>query len=102
VGAAPGRPDEAWMQAADVIVARHRSRLRARRWAGRVRRRYPGCSVALGWHPTGRWCVVAVAGLPRAAGTDDELAALGRAVFAAWAHWQVRRRLRAGRAVDRS
>lgn len=102
VVAVDGRDDESWMQAADVVVARHRSRLRARRWAGRVRRRYPGCSVALSRHSGGRWCVVAVAGSPFAAGEDEELAAIGRAVFVAWVHWQVERHLRPRRAGGRT
>jgi hypothetical protein len=98
VVAVEGQDDPAWVQAADVVVAPHRSRRRARRWIHRVRRRYPGCTVAVGWQRAGRWCVLGVpglvvvaagAGLPRSA---DDVAAFGRAVFAAWLYCHAGRR----------
>jgi len=94
VVAVEGHDEAAWVQAADVVVARHRSRRRARRWVRRVRHRYPGCTVAVGWDRSGRWCVLGVHdlvvvaagrhGLPRSAA---DVAAFGRAVFAAWLYW---------------
>jgi hypothetical protein len=97
VVAVDGHDGRAWVQAADVVVGRHRSRRRARRWVRRVRHRYPGCTVAVGRHPAGRWCVIGVPGLvlvaagpglPRSAAG---VAALGRAVFAAWLYWHAGR-----------
>jgi hypothetical protein len=98
VVAVAGRDDEARVQAADVVVARHLSRRAARRWVRQVRLRYPGCSVAVGAHRRGRWCVVGVHGLvvvttgqavPRSAAG---VAAFGRAVFVAWLCWHAGRR----------
>jgi hypothetical protein len=94
VVAVAGHDDEAWVQAADVVVARHRSRRAARRWVRHVRLRYPGCSVAISAHRGGRWCVVGVHELvvvttghavPRSAAG---VAAFGRAVFVALLCWR--------------
>jgi len=88
-----GHADRAWVQAADVVVSRHRSRHRARRWVRRVPHRYPGCTVAVGGHRAGRWCVIGVPGLvvvvagPGLPRSPAGVAALGRAVFAAWLYW---------------
>lgn len=90
--------DEAWVQAADVVVARHRSRRAARRWVRHVRLRYPGCSVVVGAHRGGRWCVVGVRGLDAVAAgqavprSTAGVAAFGRAVFAAWLYWHAGQR----------
>ena len=48
-----------WMQAADVVVGQHRSRRRARRWANAIRHTYPGCTLAISRHRSGRWWLVA-------------------------------------------
>jgi hypothetical protein len=53
--------DRAWLQAADVMIGRHRTRRAARRWVASVHRRYPGCVVAVSRHRRDRWCLV---GLP--------------------------------------
>jgi hypothetical protein len=48
----------AWLQAADVIVGEHRDRRRACAWVVSIRRRFPGCAVAVAWSRQGRWLVV--------------------------------------------
>jgi len=50
--------DHVWLQAADVIVGRHRTRRAGRRWISTIRRRYPGCVVAVTRGRRGRWCLV--------------------------------------------
>jgi predicted dithiol-disulfide oxidoreductase (DUF899 family) len=50
-----------WLQAADILLARHRTLWLARQWLAITRRRYPGCTVAVSQQRGGRWCLV---GLP--------------------------------------
>lgn len=59
VVAVDGLSPREWMQAADVVVAQHRSRRSARRWAEAIQRSYPGCTLAISRHRSGRWCLVA-------------------------------------------
>jgi hypothetical protein len=58
VVAVEGLSSREWLQAADVIVGRHRTRRAARRWATATRRRYPGCVLTVSRHRRGRWFVV--------------------------------------------
>jgi hypothetical protein len=95
VVAVDGKARREWLQAADVVVGRHRSRRSARRWVAGVWRRFPGCTVALSWHPSARRCVVGfrdhpyVVSVSGCHATDDSSAGrLGRIAFTAW----VRRR----------
>lgn len=53
--------DREWLQAADIVLARHRTLRCARRWLGSARRHYPGATVVMSRHRRGRWCLV---GLP--------------------------------------
>lgn len=55
VVAVDGLSPREWLQAADVVVAQHRSRRSARRWANAIRHRYPGCTLAISRHRSGRW-----------------------------------------------
>lgn len=87
----------AWMQAADVVIGHHRSARSARRWMNTIHDRYPGCTLAISRHPSGRWCLVGVAGFRGRFATvrsthSARLPAaeeLGRVVFQAWVLWQI-------------
>lgn len=50
-----------WLQAADILLARHRTLWLARHWLRLTRRRYPGVTVVVSSQRRGRWCLV---GLP--------------------------------------
>jgi hypothetical protein len=50
-----GENTRAYLQASDVIVGKHRSVRRARRWLAEIHRSYPGCVVAVARHSRGRW-----------------------------------------------
>jgi hypothetical protein len=58
VVAVDGLSSREWLQAADVIVGRHRTRRAARRWVTATRRRYPGCALTVSRHRRGRWLVI--------------------------------------------
>ncbi len=62
VVAVDGLSTREWLQAADVIVGRHRTHRAARCWATATRRHYPGCVLAVSLHLRGRWMVIGVCG----------------------------------------
>jgi hypothetical protein len=88
VVAVDGASARAWLQAADVIVGQHRTRHGARRWVASVRRRYPGCVVAVTRQRRGGWCLVGLPGrvfVVRGGGFDAAMTArIGRAAYHVW------------------
>ncbi|MCT2586930.1 hypothetical protein [Actinophytocola gossypii] len=87
-----------WAQAADILIARHRTGWFARRWLSVARRRYPGCVVVVSRQRAGRWCLVGlpdgvrvrlVRGRPWSA---EDAVRLGRSVYGAWLGPQWNRR----------
>ena len=56
------RSSREWLQAADIVITRHRNPWRAMRWAGTVRRRLPGCTVAVSRIGSGRWYTIGLPG----------------------------------------
>ena len=80
--------ERAWLQAADVIVGRHRTRRGARRWVTSIRRQFPGCVVAVSRSRHGRWLVLGWPGpttLVQGGPFDAaESAEVGRLVYQLW------------------
>lgn len=79
-----------WLQAADILLARHRTRRLARRWIRVARRCYPGCAVFVSRQRGGRWCLV---GLPDGVSvllargrrwTPADAARIGRISYESW------------------
>ena len=62
VVATPSTDGREWVQAADILLAGHRTLGRARRWLDSARHRHPGAVVVVSRQRGGRWCLV---GLPR-------------------------------------
>lgn len=100
VVAVDGRSSREWMQAADIVVGQHRSRRSARRWASEIRYRYPGCTLAVSCHRSGRWWLVGdpeeritvatvhSSHVSRVPSVEE----LGLVAFQTWVLWQICRR----------
>lgn len=76
-----------WLQAADIIVAHHRWRWRASRWARRAHSQYPGCVVVMAVHTGGRWCLIRLpdhAVLVRGRSLTHAVAAIAHAAYVVW------------------
>ena len=79
-----------WLQAADILLARHRTLRLARRWLWLARLRYPGCAVVVSRQRGGRWCLV---GLPNGVSarfvhsrrwTPEDADRIGRICYETW------------------